>query len=101
MMDPTMTPTPPADTERPASPQRPSKAQAVYFSCPDDEPPVSQLIFALEGVCSTLDADAQDGFNDFDHMCRIGNLATAARILASQLLNRMTAAPPPRRRRAS
>jgi hypothetical protein len=81
----------------PAGSSRPEyKVDAVYFETRTIEPVVEHLIFALEGVCSALDAE-QLSFEDEDQLNRIANLSCAARILARQLHDRMTSKPPTRR----
>jgi hypothetical protein len=52
---------------------------------------------ALDGVCSTMDAE-QPNFNDYDQLSRFCNLATAARILAAQLNKRWEGGKPATRR---
>jgi hypothetical protein len=65
----------------------PVPVEAAYFERPQGSPPVLDLIIALDGVCSALNAE-QINFEDHDQIERIGGMGTAAHILASQLWHR-------------
>lgn len=49
---------------RPASP-KPRPVELAYFEALDGQPRVSELILALDGVCSALDAE-QISFDDHE-----------------------------------
>lgn len=65
----------------------PAPVAAVYFEDRKDQPSIFDLVNALDGVCSALDAE-QINFNDHDQLERISMLSTAARVLARQLNQR-------------
>lgn len=73
------------------------KVAPVYFRTDPAQPSILDVVNALDGVCSTMDANTPN-FNDHDELNRMCNLATAARILSGQLVSRWEGGKPPTRR---
>jgi hypothetical protein len=73
------------------------RPEAYYFDRPPGSASIDQLVFALAGVCQTLDQAELSSNDAWQEIERINNLHVAAAILSHQLMTRLTAKPATKR----
>jgi len=73
-----------------------SKLQKIHFLKSEGAPDPERLIYALRGVCVSLDAAEVGMKASREETNRVAELTVAAAVLSEQLAYRLTSAPPRR-----